>query len=83
MRPLTVTDTCQSKEKLVVEADIFSPPPSNAPLPTAPSASERTFYNNVERLKLDIAPIAPIHGRVVPWTDFLKTVGKQQGGNQQ
>ena len=65
----------------MIEADLFTPPAPNAPLPTTVSASSRTFYNNVQRLKLDVATIAPIHGgRVYPWADFAKFVssGKTQ-----
>ena len=37
----------------------------------APSA--RTFYKNVQRLKLDVQTIAPIHGgSTYPWADFAK-----------
>jgi len=63
------------KEKIVVEADLFTPPAPNAPLPTTTNPSNRTFYNNVQRLKLDVTTIAPIHGgRVYPWADFAKFV---------
>jgi glyoxylase-like metal-dependent hydrolase (beta-lactamase superfamily II) len=63
------------KEKIVVEADLFTPPAPNAPLPTTVSPASRTFFNNVQRLKLDVATIAPIHGgRVYPWADFAKFV---------
>jgi hypothetical protein len=31
--------------------------------------------NNVRRLKLDVSTIVPIHGPVVPWSDFLKIMG--------
>jgi glyoxylase-like metal-dependent hydrolase (beta-lactamase superfamily II) len=63
------------KEKIVIEADLFTPPAPNAPLPTTITPSHRTFYNNVQRLKLDVTTIAPIHGgRVYPWADFVKFV---------
>ena len=63
------------KERIIVEADLFTPPAPGAalPMPVAPSA--RTFYNNVQRLKLDPQTIAPIHGgRTYPWTDFARYV---------
>jgi len=64
------------KEKIVVEADLFTPPAPNAPLPTTVTPASRTFYNNVQRLKLDVTTIAPIHGgRVYPWADFAKFAG--------
>ena len=63
------------QEKIVVEADLFTPPAPNAPLPTTISPASRTFYNNVQRLNLDVTTIAPIHGgRVYPWADFASIV---------
>ena len=63
------------KEKILVEADLFTPPAPNAPLPTTITPANQTFYNNVQRLKLDVTTIAPIHGgRVYPWADFAKIV---------
>ena len=64
------------KEKIVVEADLYNPPAPNAPAPTTASASNLTFYQNIQRLKLDISQIASIHGRMVPMSEFLKVVGK-------
>jgi len=67
------------KEKIVVEADLFTPPAPNVPMPTAVTAAHRTFFNNVQRLKLDVATIAPIHGgRVFPWADFAKFVSSSK-----
>jgi glyoxylase-like metal-dependent hydrolase (beta-lactamase superfamily II) len=63
------------KEKILIEADLFTPPAPNAPLPTTITASHRTFYSNVQRLNLDVTTIAPIHGgRMYPWADFAKFV---------
>lgn len=62
------------REKIVIEADLFDPPAPGSPLPTAPSAVSKVFYNNVQQLGLDVSTIAPIHGPVVPWTDFLRVV---------
>ena len=40
------------------------------------TASHRTFYNNVQRRRLDVQTIAPIHGgRTFPWAEFAKFVG--------
>jgi glyoxylase-like metal-dependent hydrolase (beta-lactamase superfamily II) len=62
------------QEKIVVEADLFTPPAPNAPMPTV-TASHRTFYNNVQRLRLEVQTIAPIHGgRTVPWAEFATFV---------
>jgi hypothetical protein len=62
-------------EKMVMEADLFDPPAPGA-TPTSTSASHATFYNHVQRLGLDVSTIVPIHGRPVPWAEFLKIVGK-------
>ncbi len=62
------------KEKIVIEADMYTPPAQGAPPPPL-TAAAKTFLNNVRRLKLDVLTIAPIHGPVVPWSEFLKTTG--------
>jgi hypothetical protein len=57
------------KEKMVIEADLFDT--HVAPSATA-SAANRSFYNQVQRLKLDVSTIVPIHGKPVPWSDFSR-----------
>ena len=65
------------KDKLLVEADMWNPPAANAPASTAPPTYEATnLWNNIERLKLDVAQIAPIHGRIVSFNDFRRAAGK-------
>ncbi len=64
------------KEKIVVEGDLFTPPAPGAPSPTV-NASNRTFRDAVTRLKLDVAQIASIHGRVATWDEFTKIFGPQ------
>jgi glyoxylase-like metal-dependent hydrolase (beta-lactamase superfamily II) len=64
------------KEKIVVEGDLFTPPAPGAAAP-AVSASNTTFRNTVQRLKLDVAQIASIHGRVATWDEFAKMFGPQ------
>ncbi len=56
------------KERIVVEADLYDPPQAG------PTAASRAFYNHVQRLGLDVAVIAPIHGRAVPWSEFRKVM---------
>ena len=63
------------KEKIIIEADLYDPPAANEPPAAGPSAANRAFYNNVQQIGLDISTIAPIHGRVVPWSDFLEFMG--------
>jgi glyoxylase-like metal-dependent hydrolase (beta-lactamase superfamily II) len=63
--------------KVLVEADSYSPQDPNAkPSPVPPNATN--LYNNIQRLKLNVATIAPIHGRgAVPYAEFLKFVGQR------
>ena len=54
------------KEKLLIEADSFTPPPPNTPPPAVANANNVNLVENIERLKLAVDRILPLHGRVVP-----------------
>jgi len=58
------------KEKLVVQADLYNPA---AP---APNANNRTFNQNLQRLKLDVTTIVGIHGNPAPMTQFVQFMSK-------
>jgi glyoxylase-like metal-dependent hydrolase (beta-lactamase superfamily II) len=63
------------REKLLVEADVFTPPaPNSTPPPTSPATVN--LLENVERLGLQVDSIAPIHGRLVPVTELRRAAGK-------
>ena len=64
------------KEKVLVEADDFTPPAPNG-APPAPRAVNFTknLNANIERLKLDVVTIAPLHGFVVPIAELKKLAG--------
>src|SRR3989454_2532498 len=65
-------------QRILVEADSYSPGPPNAPLPSAVPPNAATLYNNIQRLKLNVATIAPIHGRgPVPMSEFMKFIAKR------
>ena len=36
------------------------------------SRDQRSFYNVVKKLKLDVSQIVPIHGKPIPWNDFAR-----------
>src|SRR6266850_1537315 len=63
------------KEKILVNADLYSPPAQGAPAP-APNANMRSLQQNIQRLKLDVVQHVPIHG--VPGTgqQFTQIVGR-------
>ena len=66
------------KEKLLIEADAFTPPPPNTPAPATPNANNVNLVDNIERLKLSVDRILPLHGRVVPLDDLYVAVGKKR-----
>ena len=45
-------------------------------MPATPPPAAVNLYDNVMAYKLDVATIAALHGRAVPWSDFLRFVGK-------
>jgi glyoxylase-like metal-dependent hydrolase (beta-lactamase superfamily II) len=63
------------KEKLLVNADLYSPPAQGAQPPAAPTLSSIVLNQNIQRLKLDVAQHVPIHGRVGTMEEFSKIVG--------
>jgi len=64
------------KEKLLIEADAFTPGPPNAPAPATPNANNLNLLENIERLKLAVDTILPLHGRVVPVGELYTALGK-------
>jgi glyoxylase-like metal-dependent hydrolase (beta-lactamase superfamily II)/ketosteroid isomerase-like protein len=60
-------------EKLLIEADVYSPPALNATtVPPAPFAAN--LVENIDRLGLKVDRIVPIHGRVVPMSDLRAAI---------
>jgi glyoxylase-like metal-dependent hydrolase (beta-lactamase superfamily II) len=65
------------KPRILVEGDAYSPGPANAPPPPMPPANAVKLNDEIERLKLNVATIAPIHGRgAVPLAELRKFAGK-------
>jgi glyoxylase-like metal-dependent hydrolase (beta-lactamase superfamily II) len=71
------------KNKLLVEADAYVPGPLNAPPSAKPDPYFLPFtidlYERLQKLKLEVGPIAPLHGRMTSMTEMLRTIG--QSGN--
>jgi hypothetical protein len=64
------------KEKVLVEADDFTPAAPNGPSPAPRAvAFTKNLEANIERLKLDVETIAPLHGFVVPVAELKKVAG--------
>ena len=59
-------------ERIAFEADLFD---THEPPPASPSPAMRSFFNQVRRMKLDVATIAPVHGAPAPWSTFAQAMG--------
>jgi hypothetical protein len=70
-----ITET-ETKEKLLVEADAYTPAAPNATPPAQPNPAQVNLYDNIERLKLAVDQILPLHGRKVPLAELQKWIGK-------
>ena len=66
------------QEKLLVQADLYTPPGAGRPAPAEPNASNLSLYRNVQRLGLDVETIVPIHGRPAPWSAFAEFIEDAQ-----
>jgi glyoxylase-like metal-dependent hydrolase (beta-lactamase superfamily II) len=63
------------REKLLSEADVFTPPPAGTPPPMPPSPFTVNFAENLKRLNLAVDRLLPLHGRIVPIADLHTAVG--------
>lgn len=65
------------KIKGLIVADLYTPAPPNAPPPPPLSMTfGNQLYDNIQRLKLDVTTVLPLHGNVGPYSDMLKMLGK-------
>jgi glyoxylase-like metal-dependent hydrolase (beta-lactamase superfamily II) len=65
------------KEKILIEADAFTPGPVGAEPPKVPNPFAVALEANVRRLNIEVDRIVPIHGRIVPYSDLLAVIGKK------
>jgi glyoxylase-like metal-dependent hydrolase (beta-lactamase superfamily II) len=66
------------KQRILVEGDAYSPGPPDAPPPATPPPNAVTLNDEIQRLKLNVTTIAPIHGRgAVPIAELRKFIGKK------
>jgi len=64
------------KEKLLMQADAFAARPADArPLPS-PSPFTVNLWENIQRLKLDVAQIVHLHGGLEPMAALTRAAGK-------
>jgi glyoxylase-like metal-dependent hydrolase (beta-lactamase superfamily II)/ketosteroid isomerase-like protein len=60
-------------EKLLIEADVYSPPALNATT-VLPAPFAANLVENIDRLGLKVDRIVPIHGRVIPMSDLRAAI---------
>jgi len=65
------------RERLLIEADAYTPAPPNTPPPAQPNANHVNLVANIERLKLNPERILPLHGRVVALSELHTAVGRR------
>ena len=65
------------KERLLIEADLFTPGPPNAPPPAQINPNNANLVDNLARLGRPVDRILPLHGRVVPVAELYSTVGEK------
>lgn len=63
-------------EKLLIEPDAFTPPPSNATLAPQNVPLAANLAENIENLKLSVERIMPLHGPIVPASELYRAMGK-------
>jgi len=66
------------KEKLLIEADAYTPGAPNSPPPATPNPNHLNLIDNIERLNLAVDRIAPLHGRVVAVSELYTAAGRSQ-----
>ena len=68
------------KEKVLLEADGYNPQAATATPPNPPSPYTSSLLDNIQRLKLDVQRIVPVHypadNRVVTMAELTRWVGR-------
>jgi glyoxylase-like metal-dependent hydrolase (beta-lactamase superfamily II) len=64
------------EERILIEADAFTPGAPNTPPPATPNPNNLNLIANIERLGFPVDRIVPLHGRVVPLAELYAAVGK-------
>lgn len=62
------------KERILFNADLYSPPTPERPAPATPTPGMRTLYENIRKYRIDPQRHAPAHGRVGSNDEFVRLV---------
>ena len=63
-------------ERLLIQADAFTPGPPNAPAPAVVNPLSVNLADNITRLNLAVDRLLPLHGRIVPLADLHRAIGR-------
>jgi glyoxylase-like metal-dependent hydrolase (beta-lactamase superfamily II) len=66
------------KEKLLVEADAYTPAAAGAAPPAVVNPFSVNLADNIARLGLSVDRLLPLHGRMVPMADLQRAIGRAQ-----
>ncbi|MBI5256716.1 MAG: MBL fold metallo-hydrolase [Burkholderiales bacterium] len=66
------------KEKLLIEADAYTPGPPNSPPPPVPNANHVNLVQNIERLGLQVERIVPLHSRLATLDELYAQIGRKR-----
>lgn len=64
------------RERLLIEADAYTPAAPNTPPPARPNPLHVNLVENIDRLRLDVDRILPLHGRIVPYAELRTAAGR-------
>ena len=65
-------------ERIAFQADLFD---THEPPKAAQLSAMRSLFNQVQRMKLDVATLAPVHGAPVPWSTFAAALKSLSSAN--
>lgn len=64
-------------EKLLIQADAYTPGPPNSPPPAVPNGNQVNLVQNIERLGLQPERILPLHSRMAAYSELLAQIGRK------
>jgi glyoxylase-like metal-dependent hydrolase (beta-lactamase superfamily II) len=64
-------------ERLLIEADAYTPGAPGAAPPVPANANNVNLVQSIERLRLNVDRILPLHGRIVPASDLYTATGRR------
>ena len=64
-------------EKLLIQADAYTPGPPNSPAPPAPNPNHVNLVANIDRLGLAPDRILPLHSRVATMAELNAQIGRK------